>query len=113
MYRIQRGLEIGVNWQMLLNRLTFLVIVYFVSHTEHTVCIIEKSGRLIHNHFVRIQDFLLKHLQRGYSLVKRVKILGYFALLVKIEYLIDLIDRDRAINEQTFTEKVYGFKYLR
>lgn len=53
-----------VNWQMLFNRLTFLVIVYFVSHTEHTVCIIEKSGRLIHNHFVRVQDFLLKHLQR-------------------------------------------------
>lgn len=91
-----RGCRIRRVWnrQMRFNRLTFLVIVYFVSHTEHTVCIVEKSGRLIHNHFVRIQDFLLKHLQRGHRLVKRVKILGYFALLVKIHSC-----RYRAINK--------------
>lgn len=65
------------------NDLTFLVIVHFVGRAEHAVRVIEKSGCTFHDHFVRVQNFLLQHLQRGHCLVKGIQILRNLAFLRK------------------------------
>lgn len=50
---------------------------------KHAARVIEKSGRIVHDRLVRVQHFLLENLQRGYSLVERVKILRNLSLLVE------------------------------